>query len=92
MLTFKSFLKIPSGKVFAQGEIVDSSEGLHMARTGRLLKWVAVKGYIDDWCIYTGFADKSFDFINRSGDKVHDKSNIQKVVPCDEDVFKKYRH
>ena len=92
MLDMKSFLKIDSGKVFDRGEIIDCPEGLHMARTGRMLKWVAVKGYADDWCVYTHFADNDWDFIRRSGDKVTGKENIQKVVPCDEDVFSCYRY
>ena len=88
----KSFLKIDSGKVFAQGEIMDSPEGLHMARTGKLLKWVAVKGYANDWCIYAHFADRGFGFVERSGDKATMKEHIQKLVPCDEDVFERYRY
>ena len=92
MLDMKSFSNIDSGKVFAKGEIIDSPEGLHMARTGRMLKWVAVKGYVNDWSVYAHFADNDWDFIKNSGDKVTGKENIQKVVPCEQDVFECYRY
>ena len=92
MLNMKSFFDIAPGKVFARGEIIDSPEGLHMERTGRMLKWVAVKGYVNDWCVYTHFAKNNWDFIKKSGNKVTGKENIQKVVPCEEDVFDCYRY
>ena len=92
MLNMESFSKIDSGKVFAQGESTDSPEGLYMEGTNRPLKWVAVKGYAEDWCVYTHFSERGFAFVRTNGDKVKDKHNIQKVVPCEEDVFKRYRY
>jgi hypothetical protein len=92
MLTFEKFSEIPDGLVFDKGIMVDSPEGLHMARTGRMLKWVAVKGYDNDWCVYTHFAENDWEFIESNGDKVGGTDNILKVVPCDEDVLKRYRY
>jgi hypothetical protein len=91
-LTLQKLKGLPQGEVFAKGEIIDSPEGLHMARTGRMLKWVAIKGYNDDWCIYTHFADRGWDFVESCGDKVGGTDNILKVVPCDGEVLKRYRY
>ena len=92
MLNMKSFSKIDYGKVFAKGEIIDNDEGLCFDRSGKMLKWVAVKGYADDWCVYAHLADNTFDFVKSYGNKVTMKENIQKVVPCEEDVFECYRY
>ena len=92
MLNMKSFSKIDYGKVFAKGEIIDNDEGLCFDRSGKMLKWVAVKGYADDWCVYAHLADNTFDFVKSYGNKVTVKENIQKVVPCEEDVFECYRY
>ena len=91
MLTLEEFSEIPAGNVFAKGEIIDSPDGLHMNRTGKMLKWVAVKGYANDWAIYAHSAYNDYGFVARSGDKITMENNIRKVVPCDDGVFKKYR-
>ena len=92
MLTLKEFSKIPDGLVFAKGEIIDSPDGLHMSRSNKMLKWVAIKGYADDWCVYAHFADMGFSFVASQGDKVCDRENVQRVVPCDDEVFNRYRY
>ena len=92
MLEIKSFSNIDSGKVFARGEIIDSPDGLYIDGGNKMLKWVAVKGYADDWCIYAHLAENTFDFVERSGNKITIESNIQKVVPCSEEVFNQYRY
>lgn len=94
-MNIEELKSILPGTVFAKGEIPNSPEGIYATdyKTGNLLKWVAVKGRgYDDWAIYCGWADKSWEDIRTNGDKVTGKENIQKCVPCDEDVFKKYRY
>ena len=39
--------------IFAKGEFVDNQEGCNMANTGKTVRWVAVRGFIHDWCIYS---------------------------------------
>lgn len=78
--------------IFAQGEIVDSPEGVNMSNSGKMLRWVAVRGGISDWAIYAHFADKSWQEIAEGGDKVFNKENIKKLVPCDESALKAYRY
>ena len=92
MLTYDEFLIIPNGTNFAQGEIVDSPEGLYMTGSRRILKWVAVKGYANDWCVYTHFADNSYDYVRNYGDKVGFEDNIKMVVSCDSKTFGCYRY
>ena len=92
MLTINQFNNIRNGLVFAKGEIVDSPDGINMSNSGEMLKWVAVKGYAEDWCIYIHFAHLGFYFVESQGDKVCMKENIQTLVPCDDEVFNSYRY
>lgn len=39
-------------RIFAVGEIVDGPNGANMANTGKMMRWVAVRGEVDDWAIY----------------------------------------
>lgn len=91
-MTNEEFLALPRGEVFAQGEIVDSPEGINMTNSGKLLRWVAKCGGALDWCIYTHFAIHSWEYIRCSGDKVMGEENIKKLVPCDDAMFARYRY
>jgi hypothetical protein len=86
------FLALPPGKQFAYGLMVDKPDGLFMTGSGRTLKWVAVKGYAKDWCIYTHYADNTWEFVQSNGDKVSGEKNIKRCVPCDDEVFAGYRY
>ncbi len=91
-LTVKQLEGMQPG-IFAKGEIVDSPEGINMSNSGRMLKWVAVRGGgIPDWAIYCHFADKDWEWIRNCGDKVCDKKNIKKLVLCTDEAFRKYRY
>lgn len=91
VLSMKKFNDIPAGKRFAQGEQIDDPAGLHVMNSGKPIRWVAVKGYANDWCIYCHWATVSFDYVESNGDKVTLEHNIQKVVPCTQEVFARYR-
>jgi len=84
---------MPPGTIFATGELRDEPGGLFMARTGRMLRWVAVSGEgMPDWTIYCHFADEySVERVRREGDKVHTNEYIKLCVPCDEGAFERYR-
>ena len=56
------------------------------------VRWVAVRGGYHDWCIYYHTADKTTDWIKRSGDKVRDESIIKDLVECDKEAFEMYRY
>ena len=66
----------------------------------RTFMWVAVRGDIHDWAIYTSLnAVPMQDFwagdkqgIAKHGQKVHDEKTIKELVPSDDEAFKMYRH
>lgn len=91
-LTMDFFDSIFHGSIFAKGETTDDANGINMSNSGRKLKWMAKKGCANDWTIYAHFADKSWDWIEASGDKVMSKINILKLVDCHENVFNLYRY
>ena len=80
------------GTIFAKGETIDSPEGINMINSGKMLRWLAVRGGIHDWAIYCHFADKSFEWIRDHGDKVHAENHIRKLCPCNNEAFEMYRH
>jgi len=92
MLTLEILKKIEPDTIFATGTAIDNELGLFMANTGKELRWVAVKGYNNDWCIYCHFADKSQYWIMDHGDKVCSERNIKMCMPCDDEAFKRYRY
>lgn len=91
-MTNEKFMDLERGKQFAHGTTIDSPDGVNMTNSGKRLKWVAVKGWNDDWCIYVHWAYNTWDYILMSGDKVNGPENIRKLVPCTDEVFKKYRY
>lgn len=95
MITLDDFKMIPPGAVFAGGEVENSptSEGIFLTdnRQGDLLRWIAVKGYGEDWAIYAHWADKPDEWIEQNGQKVYNIENIEKLVLCDRQVLKLYR-
>ena len=78
--------------IFLKGTMVDSPDGINMGNTGKQLRWLAVRGGIHDWAIYCHLADKDWDFIRTQGNKVGGEENIKRLVPCDDEAFKMYRH
>lgn len=80
--------------IFTSGEVIDSPKGINMANTGKIIKWVAVRGGIHDWAIYTDnpyTPMSSFEGVRDRGDKVYDGENIKKLVECDDEAFNMYR-
>lgn len=90
-MTLIEFDEIPKGIIFATGVLPNSDEGIFMTRNGGDLRWIAKKGHGNDWCIYCFWSSFSEDYIAKHGDKVIDKTHIMRCVPCNEDVFKRYR-
>ena len=93
-LTFDNFKKIPAGIVFASGRLKNEPEGLYMTdtRKGDELRWLAKKGYAQDWCIYTFWSEVADAKILSNGDKVISIEHINLCVPCDEKTFGAYRY
>lgn len=80
-MTLKEFEQIPDGTIFATGVLPNSLEGIFMTNSGGELRWIAKKGYGNDWTIYCHWAHSSIDYIEQSGDKVSSKGNILKCLP-----------
>ena len=78
-ITLEEFKRFPNDEIFLGGE-------------GTITKWVAVKGGIDDWAIYSGPKEHGFDKIRSYGSKIYIESLIKKLVPCTDEVFKLYRY
>ena len=91
MLTVDQLKAMPAQTIFATGTVPDSPEGLNMTGSGNLLRWVAVRGGIYDWTIYTHWATNTAMWIQAHGDKVYRDAHIRKLVPCTDDAFKMYR-
>ena len=91
-LTVEEFTKLPEGEVFRSGVIPNSPEGLFMTRDGGSLRWIAKKGYGNDWAVYCHWDYHDEEWIAEQGDKVSGKDNIQKCVPCTDEVLKLYRY
>lgn len=84
-----------AGTIFAKGEVVDSPEGANMANTGKMMKWVVVRGDIHDWAIYSDnpyMPQPSFEAVRDWGDKITGEQNIKRLVPCDDESFNQYRY
>jgi hypothetical protein len=92
-MDIQTFEILPAGEVFGHGVTVNSPEGVYMTdnNLGEELMWVAKKGYDNDWCIYIHWAYNGFHFVLEQGDKVAMERHIRKLVPCDDEVYKRYR-
>lgn len=51
-LTYEKLAALSPGIIFASGETVDSPNGCNVADTGKVMRWVAVRGQVADWAIY----------------------------------------
>ena len=91
MLTIDQFNLIPAGKMFYTSTVSDNIHGINMSASDRLLRFVAVKGHVDDWAVYCLWADHPADYICEVGDKVRHRQHIGHCVPCDDEVFARYR-
>ena len=92
MLDLQMLKDMPPGTVFATGTETDTKDSLFMANTGKELRWIAVRGGGHfDWAIYCHFADKDIEWIKRQGDKVRFEKHIRRLVPCDDEAYRKYR-
>lgn len=88
MLTLEELKKMQPG-IFAARTFIDDGS---IIKNGELLKMVAVRGNIHDWCLYVGREKQSYEEIARSGDKVCSEEIIGNLMPCDEEAFGMYRY
>lgn len=90
MFTHDDLEKMHPGTIFAKG---------HGKIDGRTFSWVAVRGQVDDWAIYTTLNSvPGIDFwvmddegIHKHGQKVYDSALIMELVACDGKMLARYR-
>lgn len=93
-MTVQLFNEIPAGTVFAYGITTNDTKGAYMSgsRIGDKLRWAAVKGHGNDWCIYCLWANEStHEMVVSNGDKITTREYIQNLVSCDDELLKLYR-
>ena len=76
---------------FATGTTNDDHTGVNMTGSGKLLRWVAVRGQASDWAIYIYWATHSADYIKDSGDKIYNEENVKKLIDADKKAMAGYR-
>lgn len=93
MLTLEEFNKLPAGLIFRSGIVTNSPTGIFLTRDSNLpfLKYVAIKGYANDFTIYIGRITDSEDYIAKNGDKSNNSNTITLCISCDDEVKKLYR-
>lgn len=93
-LTLQTLLDAVPGSTLTTGTISDRAPvaGLFDATTERKVRWVAVKGDVNDWAIYCHGADKSEEWIKENGAKITDKKKIREIISCDDKMFASYRY
>jgi predicted lipoprotein with Yx(FWY)xxD motif len=91
VMTIEKFSKIEAHSPMCHGESIDNYTGINLSNSDQKLKWVAIKGGAEDWAIYAGFTYHTYEDIARGGDKVVMEKNIRKLVPCDDEVYSRYR-
>ena len=91
MLTISQLKEMPPHTIFAEGAAMDNPFGIHATGSGKLLRWVAIRGDIHDWAIYYHWFEKNSEWVARHGDKLHNEEIIKRLVPCDE-AYRFYRH
>lgn len=90
MLTLEEFNSIKSGEIFREGEVQDSPSGLNMTGSGKALKYVAVKGYANDFAVYVHWSSYSTQYIRERGDKVS-QGLVTKCFDVEPEVLELYR-
>lgn len=90
------FEKIPNNSFFAKGFFVDDESGVNIAGTGNIVKWVAVKGDVEDWAIYfqnpfMGSFVQDFREIAEHGEKMYYIGDILSLMSITAEMMDLYR-
>ena len=93
MITKEVFESFKEWEIFAKWVVENSPYQVFLTRdVWKLLKWVAVKWYANDWTMYFWWdIDNSYFDVSQHWDKSLDDYNIKRLCNCDDYVFKLYR-
>jgi len=114
IITLKQLKEMKPGTIFASGIGLiehpwfnDAKHFLEPDGKSTKVKWVAIRGGIEDWAIYHSMdanicMEEFFDcdchltasneVIARSGAKLHNREIIRKFVPCNNEALDMYRN
>jgi len=90
MFTREKLDKLEPLVIFASGLDFDEEGGINMWSTHELLRWVAVRGEVDDWAVYVDKADKSVESVKDFGCKIF-KDQAVKLINGSQDFYDRYR-
>lgn len=90
MITTTLLQNVSPGTIIATGLFEDSPDNVNIGTDKGRMKYVGVRGQIDDWAIYCHEESKSIDYIRRIGDKLP-KSLVKLVVACTDEALERYR-
>lgn len=90
MFTREKLDKFEPGTIFASGLDFDGENGINLWNTGELLRWVAVRGGVDDWAVYANKSKKTAEYIKDYGCKLSRKE-ATKLVIGNQDFCNRYR-
>lgn len=85
--------------IFAYGAVLKEHTDIG-SPASKYIHFVAVRGYIADWAIYSvpsylsqdDADDWSIQRIAQFGDKIHSEELVRELVSVSDDVMKRYRH
>ena len=90
-LTNEIFELYEDQEILSYGTFDDNRDGTNIMGEGECLRFVAVKGYGDDWAIYVGKRNNSNEEVASTGDKITSERAVKLLVPCTDEAFLKYR-
>jgi len=95
-LTVERLDQMAPGQTISRGFVQDHDMACNITgeNTGKILKWIAVRGDIHDWAIYceSPYNPYSrFGEVRDYGDKIRDRAIIKKLQPCTDEALKLYR-
>lgn len=93
MMSIDEFLKLPDGEIFRSGVISNSPTGIYMVDNPSIqfLRYVVVKGYINDYTIYFGKNYEPDDMIRNNGDKSINPNVSRICFSATDEVYSRYR-
>ena len=90
MLTAKRLGELAPG-IFAKG--ISKIDSPYEPNAKIKVKWVAVRGQIDDWAIYCDeILNRDWEVVRDWGNKIVSEKTIKELVKCDNEAFNKYRY
>jgi len=81
----ETFDQVEPNQVMGQGE------GMYPELHNERVKWIAIKGYGNDWAMYYHLASHTYDHVKQEGQKAFTENVVRHLVPCSDEVWAKYR-